>query len=125
PSHRCADLFDGCGHLMAKDHRLAQAHSAEAAMVEIMEIGAADASEANPHPNLARANFRRGDLFDPKVLRGIGDDGAHGSDPSGSRPVKSAASLLACDRTAGERCRGRGPLDNSRGNSATGWPRKG
>ena len=70
---------------MAKDHRLAQAHSAKAAMVEIMEIGAADASEANPHPDLAGANLSHGDLFDPQVFRGIGDDGAHGSDPSDSQ----------------------------------------
>ena len=80
---------------MAKDHRLAQAHGAETAMVEIMKIGAADAPEANPHPNLVGANVGRGDLFDPQVLRGMGDDGAHGSDPSGSRPVKWAASLSA------------------------------
>src|SRR5580704_11713610 len=65
PPHRRADLLDGCGHLMAKDHRLAQAHGAKTAMVEIMEIGAADAAEANPHPNLVGADVWRGDLFDP------------------------------------------------------------
>jgi hypothetical protein len=108
PRDRRADFLDGCRHLMAKDHRLAQAHGAKTTVVEVMEIGAADASEANPHPNVAGANVRHGDLFDSYVLRGIGDDGAHGSDPSASRLVKSAACLLACDRTAGERCRGRG-----------------
>ena len=82
PRHGSANLLDGGGHLMAKDHRLAQAHNAKTAVVEVMEIGAADASEANPHQNFVGADLGRGHLFDPQVLRGIGDDGAHGSDPS-------------------------------------------
>jgi hypothetical protein len=69
---------------MAKDHRLAQAHSAKTAVVEIVEIRAADASEADPDANLVQANLGRVDLLDPQVLRGIGDDGAHGFNSSGS-----------------------------------------
>src|ERR1700733_5269905 len=47
--HGSANLLDSGGHLMAEDHRLAQAHGAKPPVVEIVEIGAADASEANPH----------------------------------------------------------------------------
>jgi hypothetical protein len=81
PRHGSADLLDGAGDLMAEDHRLAQAHGAKTAVVEVMEIGAADAPEGDSHRNLAGANLRRGHVFDPQVLRSIGDDGAHGSDP--------------------------------------------
>src|ERR1700727_1568537 len=42
----------------------------------------------------------------------------------GSRPVKWARKVVACDRTAGERCRGRGPFNGSSGKSARGWPGK-
>jgi hypothetical protein len=34
---------------MAEDHRFTQAHGAKTTVVEVMEIGAADAPEANPH----------------------------------------------------------------------------
>ena len=43
---------------MAKNHRLAQAHGAETAMVEIMQVRAADAAEADPHPNVVGAERR-------------------------------------------------------------------
>src|ERR1700733_5844490 len=56
--HGSANLLDGGGHLMAKDHRFTQAHGAKTTVAEVMEIGAADASEANPHQNFVGANPR-------------------------------------------------------------------
>ena len=123
PRHGSANLLDSRSHLMAENHRLTQAHGAKTTVVEVMEIGAADAPEANPHQNFVGANLGRGHLFDPQVLRGIGDDGAHGSDPWFATG-EVGRKFLACDRTAGAGCRGRGLLNGSPGKSATGWPGK-
>ena len=73
-----ADRLDDARDLVAEDHRLAQPHGAEAAVVVIVQVGAADAAEGDPHANLARAERRNGASLDPEVLGGVGDDGAHG-----------------------------------------------
>ena len=53
------DRFDDAGDLVAEDHRLAQAHDAEAAVVVIVEIRAANSAEADPDAYVMRSELRR------------------------------------------------------------------
>jgi hypothetical protein len=45
------------GHFMAQDHRPLDAHRAKAALVEVVQVRAADAAEAYVHQHLARAHL--------------------------------------------------------------------
>ena len=76
-----ADGLDDARDFVAEDHRLAQAHRSEAAVVVIMQVRAADAAEGDAHANVARAE--RGDfrLLDPQILRRMGDHSAHAFPP--------------------------------------------
>jgi hypothetical protein len=72
---------DRAGDLMAEDHRLAHAHGAEAAMVVIMQVGAADAARLDAHGDLAGAERLDGALLDPQIFRRVDHDRAHGKRP--------------------------------------------
>ena len=63
---------------MAEDHRLAQPHGAEAAVVEVVQVGAADAAGLDRDLDLAGAGGLGRALLDAQILRGMDDDGAHG-----------------------------------------------
>ena len=62
---------------MAQHHRLAQPHRAEAAMLVVVQVGAADAAVADADADLARAGLERRMVLDAEVLRRVDDDGAH------------------------------------------------
>ena len=51
---------------------------AKAAVVEVVEVGAADPAEAHADANVALPERRYGRLFDADVFGGVSDDGAHG-----------------------------------------------
>ena len=72
-----ADGLDDTRDFVAEDHRLAQAHRSEAAVVVIMQVRTADAAESDANAHVARAE--RGDfrLLDPQVLRRMSDHSAH------------------------------------------------
>ena len=76
------DAFPECddppGDLVAEDHRLAQPHGAEAAVVEVVQVGAADAAGLDRDLDLAGAGGLGLALLDAEILRGMDDDGAHG-----------------------------------------------
>ena len=78
PGHLAADLVDGAGDLVPERHGLLQAHGAEAAMVVVVQVGAADAAGLDPDADIARAQRRHLDLLDAEVLRSMDDDAAHG-----------------------------------------------
>jgi hypothetical protein len=83
---------------VAEDHRLPDPHRAEAAVVEVVQIRAADAAGADADLDVARPEVRDGRRFDPKVVRGVDDDGErHGADLSrdhdGDVPTAIIASL--------------------------------
>ena len=53
-----ADRFDDAGDFVAENHRFLQPHGAEAAVVVIVEIRAADAAESDAHADILRAERR-------------------------------------------------------------------
>src|SRR5262245_61032516 len=73
-----AGSLDRAGDLVAQNHRLANPHRTEAAVVEIVEIGAANAARLDSDLDLARPHFLRLAILDPQVARGVNDDGFHG-----------------------------------------------
>ncbi len=73
-----ADRSDDTGDLVTERHRLLNAHGAEAAMVIIVQVGAADAAIGDLDADLAGAGHGVGIIVDPQVLRRVDDDGAHG-----------------------------------------------
>lgn len=80
------DAFTNCGNdagdLVPKRHRLLNAHGAEAAMVIIVQVGAADAAIGDLHTDFTGAGRGIGKAVDPQILRRVDDDGAHGFTPS-------------------------------------------
>ncbi len=66
--------------LVAEDHRFLQAHGAEAAVVVIVQIAAADAACRQTDQNLAGAGCGRVLILDPQIPGGVDDDGFH-ADP--------------------------------------------
>jgi hypothetical protein len=72
--HPCADLHDGAGDLVAEHHRLLDPHGAEAAMVEIVQVRAADAARLDRDADLVGSGRDRRHGLDPQVLRGVDDD---------------------------------------------------
>ena len=64
-------------HLMAEDHRLLQPHGAEAAMLEVVQVGAADAAAAHLDAQLARQRRRGFDLLDAQVVGGVDHECFH------------------------------------------------
>ena len=62
---------------MAKDHRLPQPHEAETAMVEVMQVRAADAPGLDPDGDLAGPGRFDRTLFDAEVAGRVDDDAAH------------------------------------------------
>ncbi|MGX0995178.1 hypothetical protein AB7M38_002470 [Bradyrhizobium diazoefficiens] len=79
--HAVTDGRDHAGDLMAQRHRLLDAHDAEAAVMVVMQVRAADAAIGDLDADLARAGCRIGIAVDPQVFRGVNDDGAHGLFP--------------------------------------------
>ena len=75
--HVRADGLHDARDFVAKDHRLAQPHRAEAAVVVIVQVGTADAAEGDAHADVARAEPGDFRLLDPQVLRRVGDHSAH------------------------------------------------
>ncbi len=78
--HTVGNLLDDAGNLVAQHHRLLDADGAEAAMLEIVQVRAADAALAYPDPDLAGLRTRLGgDGFDPQVFGGVDDKCFHES----------------------------------------------
>jgi hypothetical protein len=77
PQNLGADGLDHPRDFVAKNHRLAEAHGSKPAVVEIVQVRAADAAEGDAHANVARAERRDSCLLDPQVLRRMGDHSAH------------------------------------------------
>lgn len=75
--------------LVPEDHRLAQAHAAEPAVIGVMQVRTADPAALQPHKDLTRRGDRIGAILDPQVMGGVDDKRAHHdtSDRSG-RPAK-------------------------------------
>lgn len=59
-------------------HRLLDADGAEAAVVEVVQVGAADAAEGDVHAQLVVTQWRQFCGFDAKVFGGVADNGFHG-----------------------------------------------
>ncbi len=76
--HALTDRGDDACDLVAERHRLLDPHRAEAAMVIIMQIGAADAAGCDLDADLTAGRCRIGIIVDPQILRSVNDDGAHG-----------------------------------------------
>src|SRR5690606_15661883 len=78
-------------------------HCAEAAVVVIMQVRAADAAARKADLHLAGAGRGKGAFLDPQVLRGMDDDGFHGITLTG--PGSAAAGRrngpTGCRRRAG------------------------
>lgn len=55
PETPFAQSFDGSGNLMAKYHRLAHPHRAEAAVIIVVQVAAADAAGFDCHLHLSGA----------------------------------------------------------------------
>ena len=65
------------GHLMAKHHRMLDADRTKTAMIEIVEIGTADASCSDGDRDLAEARPQWLLFFDAEILGGMDDDCFH------------------------------------------------
>src|SRR3546814_5061792 len=70
-----ADLLDRSRDLVAEDHGLSQPHGAEAAVMIVVEIGAADAAGPDPDPHLARSGGGGVDSLDAQILRSVNEIG--------------------------------------------------
>ncbi|SCY68443.1 hypothetical protein SAMN03159288_03654 [Rhizobium sp. NFACC06-2] len=66
--------LDGAGDLMAEDHWLPHAHGAEAAMVVIMQVGAADAARFDGDLDLSRTGLLGLPFLNPQILRRVDDN---------------------------------------------------
>lgn len=87
---------------MAEHHRLLQPDRAEAAVPEVMQVGAADAAHRDIDAHLARADLAGVLLFEPQVVRPVDHDThathTHDHPPqttgvSSGAPAKCAARL--------------------------------
>jgi hypothetical protein len=63
---------------MAQHHRLLDADGAEAAMLVVVQVRAADAAAAHAHAQLAGAELGGGNFFDAQVAGGVNDECFHG-----------------------------------------------
>ena len=75
--HLGAGGFDDAGDFMAEHHRLFHANGAEAAMLVVVQVGAADAAAANADAQLAGAEIGGRYLLDAQVAGGVDDEGFH------------------------------------------------
>ena len=73
-----ADRADRAGNLVAEDHRLLQAHGAEAAMEEIVQVRPAYAAGGDVDTDVALAEIFVRDLLEAEILRRVEDAGFHG-----------------------------------------------
>jgi hypothetical protein len=64
------------GDLVAEDQRLGHDEVAGPAVLEIVQVGAADAAGGNPHAHAAMAERLRRPLLDTQVARAVQDDRA-------------------------------------------------
>jgi hypothetical protein len=71
--HGAAHRLDAACDLVAQHHRLLDAHRAEAAVLEVMQVRTADAAGAHAHLQLVWLEWRRVDFFDPQVAGGMYD----------------------------------------------------
>jgi hypothetical protein len=78
PSNFAPNLVHGASDLVPESHGLPQPDGPEATVVVIVEIRPADAAGLYPDPNITGSQGGHCDFFDPKVLRGMNDDTAHG-----------------------------------------------
>ena len=79
--HLGADLLDHAGDLVPERHRLLDPHGAEAAVVVVVQVRAADAARRDADADLVRSRRHDGDVLDPQVLGRVDDDAAHGEPP--------------------------------------------
>ena len=73
---------------MAEDHRLAQPHGPEAAVVVVMQVRPADPAGGQPQPHLPRPRRSSAALLDPQVVGGMYDDRAHQITGVSQRPAR-------------------------------------
>ncbi len=73
-----ADGFDDAGHFVSEHNGLAHAHRAKAAMMIVVEIGAADAAVVDADADLMRTGLAGLHVIDTQVMRRMKDDGFHG-----------------------------------------------
>ena len=64
---------------MAEDHRLADPDCPEAAVMVVVQIGAADAPRLDGHLDLSRPRRFRLAFLDAQVFGGMNDNGFHGA----------------------------------------------
>ncbi len=72
-----ADFLDHARHFMAQHHGLLHANGAEAALLEVVQVGAADAAKAHANAQLPGKHFRRGHVFDAQIAGGVDDESVH------------------------------------------------
>jgi hypothetical protein len=75
----CTDGVDKARDLMAQGHGPAYAHSAEATMLVVMKIRAADSAKGDAHAHLPWAGIGHGGLFDSQVSGGVANNRFHGA----------------------------------------------
>jgi len=63
---------------MAQRHRLLEPHGAEAAVLEIMQVRATDATKGHAHLQLARSGLFFVQRIHAQVFGGVTDHGFHG-----------------------------------------------
>ena len=72
-----ADLVHYACNLMAEDHRLLQQNRADAPLVVVVKVRAADTAGFDAHADIAWTRCRQCDLVDAQVFGGMNDDGTH------------------------------------------------
>lgn len=77
PVHAGPDFFHAARHLVAQHHRFLDAHGAEAAVVVIVQVGAADAAKAHLHAQLIGLHLGGVDVLDAQVVGGVNDESVH------------------------------------------------
>lgn len=93
--HASTQRGDRAGCLMAEDHRFAQAHGAEAAIVVVVQVRAADASCGDMDEHLAFTGtglFRV--ILKPEVMGCMGDDGAHCKSPQRTDSMPPSTKII-------------------------------
>lgn len=80
-SDTVTDGRDHAGDLVPQRHRLLDADDAEAAVMVVVQVGAANTAISDLDADLARGGRGIGIRIDPQILGGVDDDGAHGLVP--------------------------------------------
>ena len=93
-AHGRTQRLDGASDIVAQDHRLAYPHRAEAAMVEIMQVGSADAAGLRRDLDLFGTGRLGFAFLNPQIAGSMDDDGFHCCTPD---PTTAAIEPLETD----------------------------